>query len=92
MYTIDFNKSSEIVARKVELTLASSEQQKKRRTSATGSGGAGLGHPSALSHSVSTPQLQGAWNLRNLENAVPPMDNARTRGEDGRWGGKDFEE
>ena len=23
---------------------------------------------------TSQPQLQGAWNMRNLENAIPPLD------------------
>ena len=76
VYTVDFNKNN-IVEKEVTLTLET-EQQKRRRAS-TGPA-AGGSYATKLSHSVSTPQLQGAWNMRNLENAVPPMDNARTRG------------
>jgi len=29
--------------------------------------------PVHMTHSVSTPVLQGVWNMRNLEHAVPPL-------------------
>ena len=31
-------------------------------------------------HSVSSPMLQGAWSMRNLEHAVPPLDTSRHTG------------
>jgi len=36
--------------------------------------------PVHMTHSVSTPVLQGAWSMRNLEHAVPPLDTARHAG------------
>jgi len=37
--------------------------------------------PSYMTHSVSSPMLQGVWSMRNLEHAVPPpLDPSRHAG------------
>lgn len=38
------------------------------------------GLPAHMTHSVSSPVLQGAWGLRSLEHAVPPLPAARHTG------------
>ena len=37
-------------------------------------------HGGYMTHSVSSPMLQGAWSMRNLEHAVPPLDTSRHAG------------
>jgi len=37
-------------------------------------------HGGCLTHSISSPMLQGAWSMRNLEHAVPPLDTTRHTG------------
>ncbi len=36
----------------------------------------------ALQHSVSSPVLQGVWGTRQLEHALPPLDNIKKTGMD----------
>ena len=92
-HTLSLGSNMAMTQRTVTLTLShdipGSLTRSRRSDSGLGSqglsslssslaGGSGGGRsPLALSHSVSSPQLQGAWNTRHLPGATPPLNIGR---------------